>query len=47
MSNLQRLWRNSAVRGGVVVLAVLALMGILAPWLGTFDPSAKIGRAHV
>lgn len=39
MNNLQRLWRNTAVRGGIVVLAVLALMGILAPWLGTFDPS--------
>ena len=40
MSTLQKLWRNSAIRGGVIVLAVLALMGIFAPWLGTFDPSA-------
>lgn len=40
MSTLKRLWRNTAVRGGVVVLAVLALLGVFAPWLGTFDPSA-------
>jgi peptide/nickel transport system permease protein len=40
MNNLTRLWRNVAVRGGVVVLVVLALLGVLAPWLGTFDPSA-------
>jgi len=39
MSALQKLWRNSAIRGGVIVLAVLAMMGIFAPWLGTFDPS--------
>jgi len=40
MSTLQKLWRNSAIRGGVIVLTVLALMGIFAPWLGTFDPAA-------
>jgi peptide/nickel transport system permease protein len=40
MSTLKRLWRNTAARGGVVVLAVLALLGVFAPWLGTFDPSA-------
>ena len=40
MSTLQRLWRHGAVRGGVAVLAVLALLGVFAPWLGTFDPSA-------
>lgn len=40
MSNLQRLWRNSAVRGGIAVLVVLAMLGVCAPWLGTFDPSA-------
>lgn len=39
MSTLKRLWRNTAVRGGVIVLVLLALLGILAPWLGTFDPS--------
>lgn len=39
MSTLIRLWRNTAVRGGVVILVVLAMLGILAPWLGTFDPS--------
>jgi len=40
MSTFQKLWRNSAIRGGVIVLTVLALMGIFAPWLGTFDPAA-------
>lgn len=39
MSTLKRLWRNAAVRGGVIVLAALALLGVFAPWLGTFDPS--------
>ncbi|UUZ70244.1 ABC transporter permease [Polaromonas sp. P2-4] len=40
MNTLKRLWRNSAVRGGIVVLVVLLLLALLAPWLGTFDPSA-------
>jgi len=40
MSTWKKLWRNAAVRGGTVVLALLALLGCLAPWLGTFDPSA-------
>jgi peptide/nickel transport system permease protein len=40
MSTWKKLWRNAAVRGGAVVLALLALLGCLAPWLGTFDPSA-------
>jgi peptide/nickel transport system permease protein len=39
MSTLKRLWRNTAVRGGIVVLVALALLGVFAPWLGTFDPS--------
>ncbi len=39
MSTLKRLWRNAAVRGGVIVLFALALLGVFAPWLGTFDPS--------
>ena len=39
MSTLKRLWRNAAVRGGVIVLVALALLGVFAPWLGTFDPS--------
>ena len=40
MSNWNKLWRNSAVRLGCAVLAVLLLLAVLAPWLGTFDPSA-------
>lgn len=35
-----RLLRHGAVRGGVIVLAALALLGLLAPWLGTIDPAA-------
>lgn len=40
MHTLRRLSRNGAVRTGAIALAVLALLGLLAPWLGTFDPSA-------
>jgi len=40
MNTLNKLWRNSAVRLGVIVLSTLALLGILAPWIGTFDPTA-------
>ncbi len=35
-----RLLRHGAVRGGAIVLAALALLGLLAPWLGTIDPAA-------
>jgi len=36
---LARLWRNWAVRIGGVVLAVLLVIAILAPWLHTVDPT--------
>jgi len=36
---LRRLWRNWAVRIGGVVLAVLLVIAILAPWLHTVDPT--------
>lgn len=39
MNTWKKLWRHGAVRGGAIVLAVLTLLGLLAPWLGTFDPS--------
>src|SRR5579862_2310364 len=35
---LARLWRNWAVRLGGVVLLVLILIAVAAPWLGTVDP---------
>ncbi|WP_454696314.1 ABC transporter permease [Achromobacter aegrifaciens] len=40
MSPLRRLWRNTAVRFCVIVLMILALIAIVAPWLGTVDPAA-------
>jgi peptide/nickel transport system permease protein len=40
MSHWNKLWRHSAVRLGCAVLAVLLLLALLAPWLGTFDPAA-------
>ncbi len=39
-STWRRLSRNGAVRFGVAVLAVLLLLTLAAPWLGTVDPSA-------
>jgi peptide/nickel transport system permease protein len=36
---LRRLWQNWAVRIGGVVLAVLLVIAILAPWLHTVDPT--------
>jgi peptide/nickel transport system permease protein len=36
----QRVRRNGAVRAGGIVLALLILMAIAAPWLGTIDPMA-------
>ena len=37
---LKRLWRNSAFRFGTLVLLVLVLIALTAPWLGTVDPAA-------
>lgn len=37
---LMRLVRNPVVAIGGVVLILLTLIGLLAPWLGTIDPSA-------
>lgn len=39
MNTWKKLWRNGSVRGGALVLAALAIIGALAPWLGTFDPA--------
>jgi peptide/nickel transport system permease protein len=36
----QQLAKNSAVRFGALVLGVLFMVALLAPWLGTVDPSA-------
>jgi peptide/nickel transport system permease protein len=38
-STWQRVRRNGSVRLGGVVLAVLVLVALAAPWLGTVDPS--------
>jgi peptide/nickel transport system permease protein len=40
MDSVKKIWRNGAVRGGVIVLAVLVALACAAPWLGTFDPAA-------
>ena len=40
MNTLHKLWRNGSVRGGCIVLLLLLALGLMAPWLGTFDPSA-------
>ncbi|MCG8708392.1 ABC transporter permease [Brenneria sp. 4F2] len=39
MNTAKQLWRNTSVKIGVLTLLALAMMGIGAPWLGTFDPS--------
>ncbi len=39
MDMARKLWADTSVRGGGVVLLVLLMLGLLAPWLGTFDPS--------
>ena len=40
MNNLQRLWANGSVKFGVVVLGTMICVALLAPFLGTVDPSA-------
>jgi peptide/nickel transport system permease protein len=42
----QRLAKNGAVRFGTTVLALLVLVALAAPWLGTVDPSA-MDAAHI
>ena len=39
-TTLQRVLRNGAVRAGGIVLSLLILMAVTAPWLGTIDPMA-------
>ncbi len=39
-SLLQQLWRNPSVVFGAAVLAVMVVLGVLAPYLGTVDPAA-------
>jgi peptide/nickel transport system permease protein len=36
---LKRVLKNGAVRFGVIVLSVLVLVALFAPWLGTTDPA--------
>lgn len=45
-SLFHRLWANSAFRFGIAVLGVLLLLALVAPWLGTVDPSA-MDSAHI
>jgi peptide/nickel transport system permease protein len=40
MSASQRLWANGSIRFGVVVLGLMVLLSLFAPWLGTVDPAA-------
>jgi peptide/nickel transport system permease protein len=39
-SNLRKLAANTAIQFGATVLLLLVLLAMLAPWLGTVDPSA-------
>jgi len=39
MKSFQRLWRNLAFRIGVITLAVLIVVALGAPYLGTVDPA--------
>jgi peptide/nickel transport system permease protein len=40
MSVSHRLWANGSIRFGALVLGFMVLVSLLAPWLGTLDPSA-------
>ncbi|WP_295522402.1 ABC transporter permease [Limnohabitans sp. Rim8] len=40
MSVSHRLWANGSIRFGAVVLGLMVLVSLLAPWLGTLDPAA-------
>jgi len=39
MNTFARLWANGAFRYGATVLALVLVMGVLAPFLGTVDPA--------
>jgi len=39
-STLKKLWANASVRFGAIVLGLMLLMGLAAPWLGTVDPAS-------
>ncbi|MFM8555711.1 MAG: ABC transporter permease [Betaproteobacteria bacterium] len=39
MNTFERLWANGAFRYGATVLALVLVMGVLAPFLGTVDPA--------
>jgi peptide/nickel transport system permease protein len=43
---MNKLFQNSAIRFGSVVLGILVLLAILAPWLGTVDP-AQMDANHI
>jgi peptide/nickel transport system permease protein len=45
-STWQQLAKNSAVRFGVIVLGILLLVALFAPWLGTVDPSV-MDSSHI
>ena len=36
----RKLLRNPSVVFGATIIAIVLLMGLLAPWLGTIDPTA-------
>jgi peptide/nickel transport system permease protein len=36
----RKLLRNPSVMFGAIIIAIVLLMGVLAPWLGTIDPAA-------
>ena len=36
----RKLLRNPSVVFGGMIIAIVLLMGLLAPWLGTIDPTA-------
>ena len=40
MSVTRKLWANGSVKFGVLVLGLMLLLALLAPWLGTVDPAA-------
>lgn len=43
---MRQLFQNSAIRFGAIVLGLLVLLAILAPWLGTVNP-AQMDANHI